>query len=124
MPAQLAGTGQPGRGRAGLVGAAPAAVFAVEDWGQTVATADPWPAAQLMYAVQLGAWVWNLAGFVALCLVFPDGLPPGHRRRIVCAAVACGVFVNAVLSFDPGTNVPARRFRTRSCCGCRGRYGH
>ena len=86
------------------VGAAPAAVFAVEDWGQTVATADPWPAAQLMYAVQLGAWVWNLAGFVALCLVFPDGLPPGRRRRIVGAAVASGVFVNAVLSFDPGTN--------------------
>jgi signal transduction histidine kinase len=86
------------------VGAAPAAVFAVEDWGQTVATADPWPAAQLMYAVQLGAWVWNLAGFVALCLVFPDGLAPGCRRRIVGAAVASGVFVNAVLSFDPGTN--------------------
>jgi hypothetical protein len=39
------------------VGATPAAVFAVEDWGQTVATADPWPAARVMYAVQLGAWV-------------------------------------------------------------------
>jgi hypothetical protein len=86
------------------VGAAPAAVFAVEDWGQTVATADPWPAARVMYAVQLGAWVWNLAGFVALCLVFPDGLAPGRRRPIVGAAVACGVFVNAVISFDPGAN--------------------
>ena len=58
-----------------------------------------------MYAVQLGAWVWNLACFAAaLCLVFPDGLPPGHRRRIVCAAVACGVFVNAAVSFDPGSD--------------------
>ena len=86
------------------VGAAPAAVFAVEAWGQTVATADPWPAARVMYAVQLGAWVWNLAGFVALCLVFPDGLAPVRRGRIVCAAVACGVFVNAVLSFDPSAS--------------------
>jgi hypothetical protein len=86
------------------VGAAPAAVFAVEDWGQTVTTADPWPAARLMYAVTLGAWVWNPAGFVALCLVFPDGLPPGRRWRIVsAAAVACGVFVNAVVSLDPGS---------------------
>jgi hypothetical protein len=33
----------------------------------------------------------NLAGFVALCLVFPDGLAPGRRWRIVCAAVACGM---------------------------------
>ena len=86
----------------GWVGAAPAVVFAVEDWGQTVTTAGPWPAARLMYAVKLGAWVWNLAGFVGLCLVFPDGLPPGRRRRIVGAAVACGVFVNAVVSLDPG----------------------
>ena len=36
--------------------------------------------------------------------MFPDGLPPGHRRRIVCAAVACGVFVNAAVSFDPGSD--------------------
>jgi signal transduction histidine kinase len=87
------------------VGAAPAAVFAVEDWGETVATTHPWPAARLMYAVKLGAWVWNLAGFVGLCLVFPDGLPSGRRWRIVVwAAVASGVFVNAVVSLDPNTN--------------------
>ena len=86
------------------VGAAPAAVFAVEDWGKTVATANPWPAAGIMYDVQQGAWVWNLAGFVALCLVFPDGLAPRRRGRIVGAAIACGVFVSAVVSFDPGTN--------------------
>lgn len=85
------------------VGAAPAAVFAVEDWGRTVTTAAPWPAARLMYTVWLGAWVWNLAGFVALCLVFPDGLPPAHRWRVVGAAIASGVLVNAVVSLDPGT---------------------
>jgi signal transduction histidine kinase len=86
------------------VGAAPAAVFAVEDWGQTVATAGPWPGAQFMHAVKLGAWVWNLAGFTALCLVFPDGLAAGRQRRIVVAAVAVGVFVNAAVSLDPAAN--------------------
>ena len=59
------------------VGAAPSAVFALEWWGQSAHTAHPWPAAQVLYHVQVGAWVWNLAGFAALCFVFPDGPLPG-----------------------------------------------
>lgn len=82
------------------VGAAPAAVFAVELWGETDPTSRPWPGAHLLYLVKLGAWVWNLAGFAALCLVFPSGLPPGRRWRAVAwTAVAAGVAVNAATSW-------------------------
>ena len=48
-------------------------VFALTPLGQTLTSSQP---------VQLGAWAWKLAGFVALCLVFPDGLAPGRRWRI------------------------------------------
>ena len=78
------------------VGAAPSAVFALEGWGRSVHTAHPWPAAQVLYQIQIGAWVWNLAGFAALCLVFPDGLLPGRRWRLVGRlALVTGVYVNA-----------------------------
>jgi signal transduction histidine kinase len=76
------------------MGAAPSAVFGVEAWGATAGTAHSWPAASFVYHVQRGAWVWNLAGFAALCLVFPDGLLPGRRwRRVVLGAVAAAAFV-------------------------------
>ncbi|MGI5328446.1 sensor histidine kinase [Actinomadura nitritigenes] len=82
------------------VGAAPAAVFAVEDWGETVTASHPWPGAEILYMLKLGAWVWNLAGFAALCLVFPDGLLPGRGWRIAAAgAVAAGVWLNLTMSF-------------------------
>lgn len=82
------------------VGAAPAAVFAVELWGETDLTSRPLPGAHALYAVKLGAWVWNLAGFAALCLVFPSGLPPGRRWRAVAwTAAATGVAVNAAVSW-------------------------
>ncbi|WP_165488390.1 sensor histidine kinase [Actinomadura formosensis] len=82
------------------VGAAPAAVFAVEMWGETDLTPRPWPGAHILYGVKLGAWVWNLAGFAALCLVFPSGLPPGRRWRAVAwTAALTGVAVHAVVSW-------------------------
>ncbi|TYB44088.1 sensor histidine kinase [Actinomadura chibensis] len=82
------------------VGAAPAAVFAVELWGETDLTSSPWPGAHAVYLVKLGAWVWNLAGFAALCLVFPSGLAPGPRWRAVAWTVAAaGVAVNAAVSW-------------------------
>ncbi|MGW4939985.1 sensor histidine kinase [Actinoplanes sp. NPDC004185] len=95
------------------VGAAPAAVFAVESWGATALTADPWPAARWVYTFQLGAWVWNLAGFVALCLVFPDGMLPGRRRRLAAVfSVAAALTVHAVVSLlrpDSGDYPPGLR---------------
>ncbi|WP_344651611.1 sensor histidine kinase [Cryptosporangium japonicum] len=71
------------------VGAAPAVVFAVENWGAR-------PGSGPLGVVAPGVWVWNLAGFVALCLVFPDGLLPGARwRRAAWLTGAAGVVVNA-----------------------------
>jgi len=82
------------------VGAAPAATQTLESWGETVGMTHPWPAADVVYTLKFGAWVWNLAGFVGLCLVFPDGLLPGRRwRAVVWWAVAAGLFLNAALSF-------------------------
>jgi signal transduction histidine kinase len=76
------------------MGGAPCMVFGVEAWGATAGTAHPWPAASFVHQAQLGAWVWNVAGFAALCLVFPDGLLPGRRwRTVVLGAVAAGVLV-------------------------------
>ena len=91
------------------VGAAPSAVFALEWWGQSAHTAHPWPAAQVLYHVQVGAWVWNLAGFAALCFVFPDGPLPGRRWRLVAwLAVVAGVYVNTgqALFGPPGGGQP------------------
>ena len=79
------------------LGAAPTLVFAVETWGESARSAQPWPGAAVLYQVQMGAWVWSVAGFAALCLVFPDGLLPGRRWRVVAwGAVAAGVFINAL----------------------------
>lgn len=77
------------------VGAAPAAVFAVEEWGSS-----PWPGAGVVGVVSPGVWVWNLAGFVALCLVFPNGPHPGPRwRRAARLTVAAGFVVNLCGAF-------------------------
>jgi hypothetical protein len=71
------------------LGAAPTLVFGIEDWGQG-APSSP------VAIVSEGAWVWNLAGFVALCLVFPNGLLPGRRwRRVALGCGAAGLLVNA-----------------------------
>ncbi|MDI2125486.1 hypothetical protein [Yinghuangia seranimata] len=82
------------------VGAAPAAVFAVELWGETSHTAHPWVGAHILYVVKLGAWVWNLAGFTALCLVFPNGPIPGRRGRVMLWwALGTGVAAHALASW-------------------------
>ncbi len=81
------------------VGAAPAVVFAVELWAGSCGTDAPWPASCLLLPASSGAWVWNLAGFVALCLVFPNGLLPGRRWRAVAwSCVGAAVVVNTVLA--------------------------
>jgi len=98
------------------LGAAPSAVFAFESWGETLTTSHPWQGAELVYVLKLGAWVWNLAGFVWLCLVFPDGLLPGRRwRAVVGWSVVAGLFVNATHAFftTAAEARPTERFAVR-----------
>jgi signal transduction histidine kinase len=83
------------------VGAAPAAVFAVEDWGRTAATDRPWPGATVAAGLVEATWPWLFLGFVALVLVFPDGLLPGRRWRVVAAlAPFSAALLTAGMAFD------------------------
>jgi signal transduction histidine kinase len=87
------------------VGAAPAVVAVVEWWGDTFLGRHPWPAAEAVWILAQGFWVWNLAGFVALCLVFPDGALAGQLwRRLPLFAVVAACLLNAAVSLDPDTH--------------------
>lgn len=61
-----------------LLVAAPVLVFGVEQWAASATTTDPWWGAQVVAAAGVGIWTFNLAGFVVLCLTFPDGRLPGR----------------------------------------------
>lgn len=88
------------------VGAAPAAVAVVEAWGETLIGRHPWPGAEAVFVVKQGFWVWNLAGFVALCLVFPDGpLRVRPWRRLPLLAVGAALLLNAAVSLDPSSHL-------------------
>lgn len=62
-------------------GAAPLAVALVERYGQTAGTPTPLPAAVLVADAAVGLWPLNVAGLVALLLVFPDGCHRGWVWR-------------------------------------------
>lgn len=66
---------------------------AVESWGRTAATGSPWWGSAVMSVIGAGAWPWQLVGFMALLLVFPDGRLPGRRW----AAVGFAIPVSALL---------------------------
>jgi signal transduction histidine kinase len=69
---------------------------AAEAWGQTAASPTPWWGSGFMALVEGGAWPWQLVGFMALLLVFPDGLLPGTRWRVVAVLVpGCALLVTA-----------------------------
>ena len=95
--------GSPVGGALAWVGAAPAAVFAVEDWGRTAASGSPWPGSGAAAVVQEADWPWLFLGFVALVLVFPDGLLPGRvwRAVAVLAPVSAAV-LTAGIALDEG----------------------
>jgi signal transduction histidine kinase len=91
---------------AGLV-AAPALTSGLEAWGASFSTGHPLPAAHLGAFVSGGVWTVNLAGFVALCLVFPDGRLPGRRWRLLpWAYAAVVVLVVLVIGLDPAAYAP------------------
>jgi len=79
------------------VAAAPAGVFALERWGVAITSAHPWLGFVLTHSI----WPCVFLGFVALVLVFPDGLLPGRRWRVVALmAPAAAVLLSAGLSLD------------------------
>jgi signal transduction histidine kinase len=68
---------------------------AVEAWGETAATDAPWWGSGVMSVIGAGVWPWQLVGFMALLLVFPDGLLPGRRWTTLVALVpASALLVN------------------------------
>lgn len=77
--------------------AAPSAAWALENWGVSDA-----PAASVAAYVSPGAWVFNLAGFVVLCLVFPDGRPRGRFLAVLpWAYLVAAVAVIALIAVEP-----------------------
>lgn len=80
----------------------------VELWGETAGTADPWWGSSVAAVIGPGFWPWQLMGFLWLMLVFPSGLLPGRRWRVVawCGPVAA-VLINIGLARAPGTPADA-----------------
>jgi signal transduction histidine kinase len=77
--------------------AAPAGVLALERWGFAITPSHPW----LGFVLTTAIWPWLFVGFVALVLVFPDGLLPGRRWRLVAwMAPAAALLLSAALSLD------------------------
>lgn len=83
-------------------GAVPAAVFAFEEWGGSYFTSAPWPGSRTAAVIGAGIWAWLFMGFAALVLVFPDGLLPGRRWRVIAIATPCAaLLVTFVVATDP-----------------------
>lgn len=87
-----------------FLAAAPALTLGVERLGASSGSPDPWPGATLAAAVAPGVWVFNLAGFVLLCLVFPDGRLPGRRwAAMPWVFLAVALALNAAMALDDRT---------------------
>jgi signal transduction histidine kinase len=86
---------------------------AVEAWGATEGTGSPWWGSGVMAVVGAGAWPWQLVGFLALLLVFPDGLLPGRLWRVVAALVpTSAILVNAGFVLTMNYHVPRPAVRS------------
>ncbi|GAA1027090.1 hypothetical protein GCM10009557_07080 [Virgisporangium ochraceum] len=90
--------------------AAPVLTYGVERWALTADSADPWWGAEAVAAAGIGIWVFNLAGFVLLCLTFPDGLLPGRWWRampwLILLAALTVIFAAAGSPDDPAKPPP------------------
>ncbi|MFI5711285.1 sensor histidine kinase [Kribbella sp. NPDC051620] len=92
-----------------LTATMPALVFTLEDWGATYGTSSPWPGARLVAIISAGAWAWLFLGFAAMVLLFPDGLLPGRRWRLIALAVPLtALLVNFAVSTDSSTFIDNR----------------
>lgn len=89
-------------------GAATVTTRAVEVWGLTDTSAAPWWGSGAVAVLGPGVWPWQLMGFVALVMLFPDGLLPGRRWRVVTAlGPAAAMMINVGLSgTGPGEDNP------------------
>lgn len=84
-----------------LTATMPALVLTFEDWGATFGTNSQWPGAQLVAIVSAGSWPWLFLGFTALVLLFPDGLLPGRRWRVIAVAMPlAALLVNFTVSIE------------------------
>lgn len=89
-------------------GASVLAVRAVAPWAGSAATDDPWAGSDLALRLDVALWPWQLMGFLALLLVFPDGLLPGRRWRIVAVSgPLASSLITLGLLVGPADEVPA-----------------
>lgn len=87
-----------------FLAAAPSLTLGVENWGETFASMTPWPGSAWAAAIAPGVWVFNLAGFVALCLTFPDGPLPGRRwAAMPWIFLVVAIALNLALALDQAT---------------------
>jgi hypothetical protein len=86
------------------LGVAPIVTFALPQWGETAATADPIPGARLAGALGAGAWVWMYVPPTLLALTFPNGqlLSPRWRPAVV-ASVLVPAVLQVIFALDPKT---------------------
>lgn len=89
-------------------GAATVTTRAVEVWGLTDTSGAPWWGSGVAAVLGPGVWPWQLMGFVALVMLFPDGLLPGRRWRVVTAlGPTAAMMINVGLSgTGPGEDNP------------------
>ena len=67
------------------------AIPALNAWGQM-----SWSAAGFAEALSAVGWPWQLTGFLALLLVFPDGLLAGRRWMVIAVGVPVSALVVGV----------------------------
>lgn len=80
----------------------PACVFVLERWGSVIASSHPWTGFVLTTTI----WPLLFVGFVFLMLVFPDGLLPGRRWRVVALlAPATALLLSTAMSLDASSFV-------------------
>jgi signal transduction histidine kinase len=92
-----------------LTATLPALVLTFEDWGATFGTDSQWPGARLVAIVSAGSWPWLFLGFTALVLLFPDGLLPGRRWRVIAVAMPlAALLVNFTVSIEPDAYADGR----------------